>query len=117
MAGLYDVCDLGLDAAQRRNALKTTDARHLAWVKRVVHIDGAKSVTWRPRPIYRRHASKFIVMIDKVVRVSTHFAGLVAVLPVPGTTWEPENWKTWPLITLCTDQGSDCVSGIVALLL
>ena len=79
------------------------------WVERVVQIDGAKSVTWRPRPIYRRHASKFIVMIDNVVRVSTHFAGLVAVLPVPGTTWEPANWMSWPLITLGTDQGSECV--------
>ena len=62
---------------------------------------------WRPRTLHRAASLKFLKAIDNKLRVGTPWDGIAALVPDGSEQWLPENWRTWPHLSLCIDQGSD----------
>ena len=107
LAGTFAPRDFNLE-------VKSMNARHTAWLRRVV--DSKGKATWRPRASYRVGTLRWLIEIDNIQRVSTSNGGLCWVLykkELP--LWDFSNWRSWPTLVIGADQGPKCVCGLSAL--
>ena len=105
-----------VSVSTKRKAIRDTNQRHTAWVSKTVALPGEKTA-WRPRPVYRSAAKKFVDQVDNVIRFNTSFEGLSFIVYDEGApAWKPENWRSWPSLVLAIDQGSDGLAGTNAML-
>lgn len=88
----------------------------MAWLQR--GRPSAKASAWRPKPIFRVSAKRWLTNLDNQLRVSTVLpAGLGTFVPDDGRPlWMPSNWRRWPHITISSDLGSDGLTATSALL-
>ena len=100
-----------------RELVKSTNARHVSWLRKVVKQNGKRKTAWRPKVFYRRGAFRWLVQQDNVQRVATANGGLRFIIPDPTEPlWKDDNWRDWPTQTYGIDQGSDGVAALHALM-
>ena len=90
--------------------------RHRSWLQRERGSAGHRDA-WRPKKRFRVAAEKWVLAIDRQLRVSTSFGGLKFLKPDESDpTWSRQNWRAWPHMATILDQGGDGLSGIHAML-
>ena len=90
--------------------------RHRSWLTRERGSAGHKDA-WRPRKRFRVAAEKWVVAIDRQLRVSTGFGGLKFLKPDwQSPAWSQKRWRSWPHMGVILDQGGDGLSGLHAML-
>lgn len=91
--------------------VEAQNLRHRLWRKRG---RGGSSQSWRPRKRYRLASAEFLRCLDRQILLGTSLNGLSAFRPSACHPWA--SWETQPHLTIVSDQGSDCVSGLCAAL-
>ena len=95
-----------------------TNRRHKAWL-----LNGrfAKQA-WRPTKYFRKATVQVLKNLDSHLKVSTPWSGLKHLQYVKPEEnlagevqgWRSHNWRTWPSLTSCQDEGPDMVSSMHA---
>ena len=88
----------------------TPDSRQTAYLTR----SQAKDKSWRPKPVYRCQAKRWLSNVDNQVRVSLSAAGLSVLVP-DRTQQAWRSWRDWPYAAFAQDLGADGVCGYHAL--
>jgi len=90
------------------------NTRHRAWLKRLSTNTGLES--WRPKKKHRLATVKVIQSLDNQFKICTETGGLVKFQHNPKLpVWKASNWRSWPKIIGCIDQGSDGFSAAHAM--
>ena len=100
------------EAHARRNQILM---RQMNWLKRKSE-DWAQQQGLRPGTRSRVATQWWIRAKDNVVQTSTDLEGLEYFRPKEELEqWKPENWRTWPYLSLTQDAGPDGHCGTYAL--
>lgn len=112
------------EATSRGAAQKAMNARHRCWIRRYKTGGNAvqEPVAWRPKPLKRVASRHWLQAKDNMIRVSTEWEGLGAVVPKYDeeknavADWKESAWESWRHLQLCQDRGSDGVCATNCLL-
>jgi hypothetical protein len=98
-----------------RKSAPAINDRHRFWIKKRASDTGHRD-GWRPQKRFRVSVTKWLARLDNQVRTSTSWSGLMTIQYNPlKTPWIDANWKSWPHLQTCEDQGGDGVSAVHAL--
>ena len=87
---------------------KDDKIRHRTWVSKASN--KAQKISWRPKPMYRAGAKRFLAELDNQIRISTPLSGLVHYQKKEQLQlWK--NWRDWPHLSSTHDLGSDVLCG------
>ena len=94
--------------------VKATGRRMKLWVsKKGSDIAQQK---WRPPKVHRQAVVKTLRNMDTQIRTSTSWPGLSFLkFDSSKPEWNVANWRNWPALSSCQDQGPECVSGMNAM--
>lgn len=113
------------DAGDKRMTAMVAAAateRQRMWVRKRVAPE-SRSAAWRPKKRHRTAAKVWAMILDQQVRTVTEHSGLAVFDKDRGggdgdhasaSLWS--DWRRWPHLSLSSDQGSDALSGIHALM-
>ena len=87
--------------------------RHKSWT--LSRLRATKKEAWRPKRRHRQSVAKWLARVDLQLGTSSNWEGLAHVkFNKDKQEWAAENWRRWPQLALCQDQGPDGMSAIFA---